>query len=64
MLEKLIAAMAVPELRKRIQFVFLIFAIYVLALHIPATGVNQEAVDRLLQSGTLFGAIDVFSGGR
>ena len=63
MLEKLIAAMAVPEIRKRVQFVFMIFAIYVLALHIPATGVNQEAVDRLLRSGTLFGAIDVFSGG-
>ena len=63
MLEQLIAAMAVPELRKRVQFVFLMFAVYVVALHIPATGVNHDKIDELLKSGTLFGALDVFSGG-
>jgi preprotein translocase subunit SecY len=64
MLEQLAAALAVPELRKRIQFVFLMFAVYVLALHVPAAGINHEGVERLIGSGnTLFGAIDVFSGG-
>jgi len=62
MLEKLAAALAVPELRKRIQFVFLIFAIYVLALHIPAALIDHNAANRLLGSGVL-NAIDVFSGG-
>ena len=62
MLEQLAAAMAVPELRKRIQFVFAMFAVYVLALHIPATGVNHQAVEKLIGNG-LFGMIDVFSGG-
>ena len=64
MLEQLIAAMAVPELRKRVQFVFLMFAVYVLALHVPATGVNHARVEELIGGGnTLFGAIDTFSGG-
>jgi preprotein translocase subunit SecY len=63
MLEKLAAALAVPELRKRIQFVFAMFAVYVLALHVPASFVNHDAMNRMLGSGTLFGALDVFSGG-
>ena len=63
MVEKLVAAWNVPDIRKRLQFVLLIFAVYVVALHVPAAGVDPVAMEKIIQSGTLFGAIDTFSGG-
>ena len=63
MLEKLVAAWNVPDIRKRLQFVLLIFAVYVVALHVPAAGVDQAAVEKIIKGGTLFGALDTFSGG-
>ena len=62
MLDKLIAAMQVPDIRKRIQFVALMFAVYVVALHVPAAGVNHEAIEKLIGTG-VFGFLDTFSGG-
>jgi preprotein translocase subunit SecY len=61
MLEKLAAALKVPDIRQRLQFVLLIFAVYVIALHVPAAGVDHEALKAHL--GGVFGMIDVFSGG-
>ena len=61
MLEKLAAAMRVPDIRARIQFVAMIFAVYVLALHVPAAGVDHAAVEGRLKG--VLGMIDVFSGG-
>ena len=51
-----------PEIRKRLQFVALIFAVYIGALHVPAVGVNHDVVDKLVKNG-LLGALDMFSGG-
>lgn len=62
MLEQIKAAMAVPDIRRRIQFVLMIFAVYVLALHVPAAGVNHDKINEIMGNG-LFGMIDVFSGG-
>lgn len=62
MLEKLATAWAVPDIQKRIKYVLLIFAVYVLASHIPIAGINHDAVDKLVGKG-LLNAIDVFSGG-
>jgi len=62
MLQKLQAAVQVPDIRQRLQYVLIIFAVYILALHVPAAGINHDAMDRLLQSG-LLNALDVFSGG-
>jgi preprotein translocase subunit SecY len=61
MLEKLKAAIEVPDIRKRLQFVLMIFAVYVVALHIPAAGVDHEAVKGHL--GGVLGIVDTFSGG-
>lgn len=61
MLEKLAAAAQVPDIRRRLQFVLLIFAVYVLALHVPAAGVDQNAMKGHL--GGVLGMVDVFSGG-
>ncbi|MFM7321569.1 MAG: preprotein translocase subunit SecY [Armatimonadota bacterium] len=62
MLEKLTAAMAVPDIRKRVQYVLAIFLVYIAALHVPAAGINHDAMDRLVRSG-LLNALDIFSGG-
>ncbi|MBC8135118.1 MAG: preprotein translocase subunit SecY, partial [Fibrella sp.] len=62
MLDKLVAAMQVPDIRKRIQFVLMIFGVYVVALHVPAAGVNHEAIEKLVGTG-VFSALDIFSGG-
>ena len=62
MVEKLMMAFQVPEIRKRLQFVLMIFAIYIVALHIPAAGVNQAKMAELFKSGIL-NALDTFSGG-
>jgi preprotein translocase subunit SecY len=53
--------MAVPDISRRVKYVLMIFAIYVVALHVPAAGVDHEAVGARLQG--VLGMADVFSGG-
>ena len=62
MLEKMTTAIQVPEIRKRLQYVLLMFAVYVLALHVPAAGVDQRAIAGHLNGGVL-NMVDMFSGG-
>jgi len=61
-LSPVIAAFRLPDLRRRILFVFGMFAIYVIGLHIPLAGVNKEAMERLAEGG-LMGLLDAFTGG-
>ncbi|MBP6964800.1 MAG: preprotein translocase subunit SecY [Armatimonadetes bacterium] len=63
MLASLIAAFKLPDLRKRILFVFAMFAVFVLGLHIPVPGINREAMAKLFEQGGVLGMLDVFSGG-
>src|SRR5256714_15605883 len=64
MLESLLAALQIPELKARIYFVLAMFAVFVLGVHIPVPGVNHAAVEQFFQSkGGLLGLVDVFSGG-
>src|SRR5919197_1040770 len=63
MLANLMAALTLPELRKRIQFVFLMFGVFVLGLHIPVPGINREAMERLVNNTGVLQLFDVFSGG-
>jgi len=55
----------IPELRRRLLFTLGMFAIYRLGEHVPAPGVNGNALAAMFasQSGTLFGLYDVFVGG-
>ncbi len=55
----------IPELKRRIFYLFLGLAIYRFAVHIPTPGINGEAFLSLFQKagGTLFGFLDIFSGG-
>jgi preprotein translocase subunit SecY len=63
MLETLVAAWKLPDLRKRILFVFGAFAVYTVGLHIPVPGIDHAAMERLFAQGGVFGLVDVFSGG-
>jgi preprotein translocase subunit SecY len=55
----------IPDLRKRILFTLLMLAIYRLGGHIPTPGIdaNRLAAFFAQNQGTLFGFIDLFSGG-
>ena len=63
MLETLIAAWKLPDLRKRILFVFGAFAVYTVGLHIPVPGIDHAKMEQLFAQGGVFGLVDVFSGG-
>src|SRR5688500_8935382 len=64
MLKSLLAAFALPELRQRIQFVFMMFAVFIVGLHIPVPGINREAMERLVANDAgLLVLFDTFSGG-
>ncbi len=61
--EAMIAAWAIPELRRRLMFIFGAFAVYTVGLHIPLPGVNTHALDSLFKGGGILNLVDVFSGG-
>lgn len=63
-ISSLFAAFKLPDLRRRILFVFGMFAVFVVGLHIPIPNVSRRAMDDLFQQGgDLLGLFDVFSGG-
>lgn len=55
-------ALQVPDLRRRIGFVALMFALFVLGLHIPAPFVDPKKIEEIASTG-VFGFIDLLSGG-
>jgi len=56
-------AFALPDLRKKILYTFLILAVYRLAAHVPVPGVNTAALAELFKSSQLMGLLDLLSGG-
>ncbi|HEX2999529.1 MAG TPA: preprotein translocase subunit SecY [Armatimonadota bacterium] len=63
MLTSLVSAFRVPDLRKRLMFVIQMFALYMVALHIPLPGIDRAKMEALFQSGGLMNLLDTFSGG-
>lgn len=64
MLESLVAAFRIPELKRRIQFNLAMFAVFAIGAHIPVPGVDHAAAERVFGGGGgLLGLVDVFSGG-
>lgn len=53
----------IPELRKRILFTLLLLAVYRIGVFVPAPGVDVEALNRFISSGTVFDLFNLFSGG-
>ncbi|MGA2261549.1 MAG: preprotein translocase subunit SecY [Acidobacteriota bacterium] len=56
---------SIPDLRKRVLFMLGLLAVYRFGAFIPTPGINHLALDALFnaQSGTIFGFLDIFSGG-
>ncbi|MGA2761013.1 MAG: preprotein translocase subunit SecY, partial [Candidatus Cybelea sp.] len=63
MFDNLRAAVLVPEIRKRILFVFFAFAWFVFMIHVQLPNVNQAAWQRVLQSGAFYNLLGFLSGG-
>src|SRR6202049_3583663 len=55
----------IPDLRRRIFFTLALLAVYRLGGHIPTPGIDANRLQEFFQQnqGTLFGFIDLFSGG-
>jgi len=57
------SAFKIPELRARIVFVFAMFTVYAVGLHIPIPGVDREQLQRLFEDQKLLEFINMFTGG-
>jgi preprotein translocase subunit SecY len=65
MIESLRNIFAIPELRKRVIFTFLLLAVYRLGAFIPTPGVDPVAIAEFTNQakGTILGFLNLFSGG-
>jgi len=66
LIDKLANIFRVPDLRKRILFTLGLLAVYRLGAHIPTPGINADLLQQFFEQnrGTMFGFIDLFSGGQ
>ncbi len=62
MLASVMAAFRIPDLKKRITFLFMMFAVYVVGLHITIPGVDTAILQQHF-SGGLFDLLNSFTGG-
>ena len=69
MLQALANIFKVPDLRKRVLFTLGLFAVYRIGAYIPTPGIDSSALAQFFdkiaqrQGGTLFGIMNMFSGG-
>ncbi|MBM3801599.1 MAG: preprotein translocase subunit SecY [Acidimicrobiia bacterium] len=65
MVESIRNILNMPDLRKRIGFTLLLLAVYRVGAVIPTPGINSEVLLRFFEQnrGTVFGFMDLFSGG-
>jgi preprotein translocase subunit SecY len=56
---------SIPDLRNRVLFTLAMLAVYRLGAFVPTPGINHDALLALFnaQAGTIFGFLDIFSGG-
>ena len=63
LLQAMLDAFSLPDLRRRILITFGILVVFRLIAHVPAPGVNVEALQELFDQNALLGMFDMFSGG-
>jgi preprotein translocase subunit SecY len=63
LLQAMLDAFSLPDLRRRILITVLILVIFRFISHVPLPGVNTEALSSVFQSNALLGMLDLFSGG-
>ena len=63
MLDSLSNIFKITELRNKILYTLMMFAIFRAGIHIPVPGVDVSVIESLFTSGNLFGLLDLFAGG-
>ncbi|HET9768681.1 MAG TPA: preprotein translocase subunit SecY, partial [Thermoanaerobaculia bacterium] len=65
MIESFRNIFAIPDLRKRLTFTFLMLAVYRVGCFIPSPGVNSKALLEFIKAseGTMLGFVNTFTGG-
>jgi len=63
LLQAMLDAMRVPDLRRRILFTIGMLVIFRFVAHITLPGVDPEALRQLFESNAMLGMLDLFSGG-
>ncbi|MBI4219519.1 MAG: preprotein translocase subunit SecY, partial [Chloroflexi bacterium] len=63
MLQAVIDALRVPDLRFRILFTFALLIVFRFAAHVPVPGVDRAALAAAFDANPLLGFLDLFSGG-
>ena len=63
LLQAMIDAFSLPDLRRRILITVGILVIFRFVAHVPLPGVDLEALRELFESNALLGMLDMFSGG-
>jgi preprotein translocase subunit SecY len=63
MLQSLLNAWKLPDLRKRLIFTAFIIAVYRLGAFVPVPGIDLKAIQKLVASGGVFAFLDLFAGG-
>ncbi|MFC1970336.1 preprotein translocase subunit SecY [Chloroflexota bacterium] len=63
LLQAMIDAFSLPDLRRRILITIGILVIFRFIAHVPLPGVNMAALQDLFESNALLGMLDLFSGG-
>ncbi len=63
LLQAMIDAFSLPDLRRRILITVGILVAFRFVAHVPLPGVNLDALQELFESNALLGMLDLFSGG-
>jgi preprotein translocase subunit SecY len=63
LLQAMLDAFSLPDLRRRILITVLILVIFRFIAHVPLPGVNLAALKQLFESNALLGMLNLFSGG-
>ncbi|MBN2405139.1 MAG: preprotein translocase subunit SecY [Coriobacteriia bacterium] len=63
MIEALVNAFRIPDLRKKIIFTLGIIALYRVGAHIAVPGVDPAAIKTAIESGAALGLLNLFAGG-
>ena len=63
MLDSLSNIFKITELRNKILYTLMMFAVFRAGIQIPVPGVDASVIESLFTSGNLFGLLDLFAGG-
>ena len=63
LIQSMIDAMSIPDLRSKILFTLAMLVVYRFVAHVPVPGVNVQALSQAFEQEALLGFLDLFSGG-